>query len=289
MSRRLFASIVVVAMASLLIMPGLAAAAGGTGPSDAYAPDGTWHQIDRGQSQWYSFTYDGKDEQILIKMNAKPSDGAMFMVMTPEQARLWEKTGEEKSCGCSSEDKYVGADRSWSGKFNIPGTYYIVVKHSGNHATPTDYSLTVSGKGVLVPVAAKSEAPAVVAATAPAAAAAETETMSPFEDWMAMDGGTSHWETFHYDKKDSQVELVMDAEPNNAVTFSVWTPEQVRLYGLGLDIKPVGSGTVNEKAPGDVSWSGSFTSPGTYYVRVDHLGQGTSYCKLALKGENVWF
>jgi hypothetical protein len=106
---------------------------------------------------------------------------------------------------------------------------------------------------------------------------------------MAMTGGTGHWETFHYDKKDSQVELVMDAEPNNAVTFSVWTPEQVRLYGLGLDIKPVGYGTVNEKAPGDVSWSGSFTSPGTYYVRVEHQGQGKSYCKLTLKGDNVWF
>jgi hypothetical protein len=289
MSRRLFASIVVVAMASLLIMPGVAAAAAGTSPSDAYAPDGAWRQINRGQSQWYSFRYDGKDEQILVKMDAKPSDGAMFMVMTPEQVRQWEKTGEEKSCGCSSEDMYVSADRSWSGSFNIPGTYYIMVKHSGNHATPTDYSLTVSGKGVSVPEAARSVAPAGVMAPAPAPAAKAVEEMSPFEDWMAMPGGTSHWETFHYDEINSQVELVMDAEPNNAVSFSVWTPEQVRRYSLGEDVQPVGRGTKNEDAPGDVSWSGSFTSPGTYYVRVEHLGQGTSYCKLALKGDNAWF
>ncbi len=289
MSRRLFALTVVFAMASLLIMPGLAAAAGGAGPSTAMPPDGTWHQIDRGQSQWYSFKYDGKDEQILVKMNAKPSDGAMFMVVTPEQARLWEKTGEEKSCGCSSEDKYVGADRSWSGKFNMPGTYYIVVKHSGIHETPTDYSLSVSGKGVTVPQAAAPGAPVAAASTKAAETAVSAEAMSPFEDWMAMEGGTSHWETFTYDKSNSRVELVMDAEPNNAVTFSVWTPDQVRRYSLGENVEPIGRGTKNEKAPGDVSWSGSFTSPGTYYVRVDHLGQGKSYCKLTLKGENAWF
>ena len=289
MSRRLFVSIVIVAMASLLIMPGIAAAAGGTGPSDAYSTDGTWRQIDRGQSQWYSFRVDSKDEQILVKMNAKPSEGAMFMVMTPEQVRLWQNTDEEKPCGCSSEDESVGADRSWSGSFTSPGTYYIVVKHSGIHATPTDYSLSVSGKGVSVPQAAASAAPVAAAPVKTTEAAAAADTMSSFEDWMAMDGGTSHWETFHYDKKDSQVDLVMDAEPNNAVTFSVWTPEQVRRFSLGEDVEPIGRGTTNEKAPGDVSWSGSFTSPGTYYVRVDHLGQGTSYCKLALKGDDVWF
>ena len=289
MSRRLFALTVVFAMASLLIMPGLAAAAGGTGPSTAMPPDGTWHQIDRGQSQWYSFKYDGKDEQILIKMNAKPSDGAMFMVVTPEQARLWEKTGEEKSCGCSSEDKYVGADRSWSGKFNMPGTYYIVVKHSGIHETPTDYSLSVSGKGVTVPQAAAPAAAVAATSAKTAGTAAAAEEMSPFDDWMAMEGGTSHWETFKYDKSNTQVELVLDAEPNNAVTFSVWTPEEMRRYSLGEDVEPIGRGTQNEKAPGDVSWSGFFTSPGTYYVRVDHLGQGKSYCKLTLKGENAWF
>jgi hypothetical protein len=259
------------------------------GPSDAYAPDGSWHQIDRGQSQWYAFNYDGQDEQILITMNAKPSDGAMFMVVTPEEAALWQKTHEEESCGCSSKDEFVGADQSWAGSFNIPGTYYIVAKHTGNHDTPTFYALNVRGEGVSVPKAAESVAPASAAAPAPAAAAVAAEAMSPFDDWMAMPGGTSHWETFKYDKSDTQVDLVMDAEPNNAVTFSVWTPEQVRLYGLGLDVEPVGRGTMNDKAPGDVSWSGSFTSPGTYYVRVEHLGQGTSYCKLTLKGDNAWF
>ena len=130
-------------------------------------------------------------------MNAKPSDGAMFMVVTPEQARLWEKTGEEKSCGCSSEDKYVGADRSWSGKFNIPGTYYIVVKHSGIHATPTDYALSVSGNGVSISQAAAPAAPVAAAPVKTAGAGVTAEEMSPFEDWMAMEGGTSHWETFH--------------------------------------------------------------------------------------------
>ena len=289
MSRRLFALTVVFAMASLLIMPGLAAAAGGTGPSTAMPPDGTWHQIDRGQSQWYSFKYDGKDEQILVKMNAKPSDGAMFMVVTPEQARLWEKTGEEKSCGCSSEDKYVGADRSWSGKFNMPGTYYIVVKHSGIHATPTDYSLSVSGKGVTVPQAALLLHPSLQRQQRLQEPRLQQRRCHPSRIGWRWRAAPATGRRSTMTRSNSQVELVMDAEPNNAVTFSVWTPDQVRRYSLGEDVEPIGRGTENEKAPGDVSWSGSFTSPGTYYVRVDHLGQGKSYCKLTLKGDNVWF
>jgi hypothetical protein len=282
---------VIAALASLLIVPGIAAAAGGTGPWDAYAIDGAWRQIDRGQAQWYAFRYDGEDEQIVVKLNAKPADGAKFMVFTPDEARVWQQVGDEEPCGCSAEDEFVGADQSWSGHFNIPGTYYIAVKHSGHHDAPTYYALNVSGKGV---AAAGKTAPAAPSAPASAGAAAATaavttEDMSPFEDWVTMEGDTSHWETFHYDKPDSKVELILDVEPNTAATFSVWTPEQVRLYSLGLDVDPVGWGTVNEKAPGDVSWSGSFVSPGKYYVRVDHLGQDVGYCKLTLKGENVWF
>jgi hypothetical protein len=277
-------SLVFAAVASLLFGASLASAAEGTGPADAYAPDGTWHQIDRGQTQWFTFTYGEKDEQVLIKMNAKPADGAKFAVLTPEEIRLWEKTGDMESCGCSSEDKFAGADQSWSGSFNIPGTYAIVVKHTGHHNEATFYSLSASGKGVSMAQRAEPE----MVAAAPAAAAV-APAMNPFEDWMAMPAGASHWETFNYDKADTQIDLMMDAEPNHAVVFSVWTPEQVRQYSLGMDVDPVGWGTVNEEAPGEISWSGSFTSPGKYYVRVDHLGSGTSYCKLTLKGENAWF
>lgn len=287
MSRRLLTSLVFAVVASLLIVPGLASAAGGTGPADAYAPNGAWYQIDRGQSQWFAFAYDGKDEPILITMNAKPVDGAKFAVLTPEEVRLWEKTGDIEACGCSSEDKFTNADQSWSGSFNTPGTYAVVVKHTGHHDATTYYALTASGKGVSMVEMAAPEAPAAAAPAAEAAAAAPA--MSPFDDWMAMTGGSSHWETFNYDKADTQVNLMLDAEPNNAVVFSVWTPEQVRQYSLGMDVDPIGWGTVNEKAPGEISWSGSFTSPGKYYVRVDHLGDAVSYCKLTLKGENAWF
>lgn len=286
MLKRLTIVIAVVAMASLLISASLASAAGGTGPWDAYAVDTAWHQIDPGQAQWYAFKYDGNDEQLLIKLDADPDDGAMFMVRTPEQARVWQETGDEKACGCSSNEESVKADQSWSGKFNIPGIYYVVVKHSGHHATPVYYSLSVNGKGVSVPSAAKPSA----AAPEPAVpVSSESAAMSSFEDWMAMEGGTTHWESFRYDKSGSAVEIIMDAEPNNAVTFSVWTPDQVRRYSLGEDVEPVGRGTVNEEAPGDVSWAGKFASPGTYYVRVEHLGPGMSYCKLTLKGDNAWY
>lgn len=111
---------------------------------------------------------------------------------------------------------------------------------------------------------------------------------SPFEQWMGMKGGHSHWEAFQYEGDDTNVEITLDAEPDEGATFSVWTAEQVRLYGLGEDVEPVGRGTPNEYAEGDLAWSGRFVQPGTYYVLVEHRGEAPSYCKLTLQGKDVW-
>lgn len=112
--------------------------------------------------------------------------------------------------------------------------------------------------------------------------------VSPFHEWMGMEGGHGHWETFQYEGDGSNVDIALDTKPKDGATFSVWTPEQVRLYGLGEDVEPLGRGTPNEYAKGDLSWSGSFSQPGTYYVLVQHRGDATSYCKLTLQGKDVW-
>lgn len=283
--------VVVIMIASLLIVPGIAVAAeGGTGPGDAYTTYDAWQTLDPGQSHWYKFMYDGEGGQISVLMDAMPGDGASFAVLTPEQARIWEDSGDFEACGCGGTDRSVKADLSWSGSFNAPGTYYVLVKHAGSRSTPTSYMLSVQGDGVSVPAAsalrtATAAMTSSVATTAPAAAPAPVSA----HDWMAMDGTQSHWESFLYDGKGSQVEIYLDAEPSQAVNFSVWTPEQARLYGLGEKIEPVGRGAANKFAQGDKSWSGNFASPGTYYVRIDHAGPGTSYCKLMVAGDDVTY
>jgi hypothetical protein len=280
--------VIIILIASLLMVPGVVLAAeGGTGPGDAYTAYGAWQTLNPGQSHWYKFMYDGEDGQISVKMDATPSSGASFAVVTPEQARIWEETGDLEACGCGGTDEFVSADLSWSGSFNAPGTYYVLVKHSGTRTTPTSYMLTVDGDGVSVPAApsVKPAAAAPVVAAAPAAAPAPASA----NDWMAMEGTASHWESFYYGGKGSQIHVYLDAEPSQAVNFSVWTPEEARLFGLGEDVEPVGRGSENKFAQGDKSWSGSFTSPGTYYVRIDHTGPGTSYCKLMVTGDDVTF
>lgn len=282
--------VVAVMIASLLTVPGIALAAdGGTGPGDAFTTYDVWQTLDPGQSQWYKFMYDGEGDQVSVKMDAKPSNGASFGVLTPEQARIWEETGELETCGCGGTDEFVNADLSWSGSFNTPGTYYVLVKSAGSRSTPTSYMLSVSGDGVSVPTA--TAALPATAAAAPAVTHTPAAAPAPVSahDWMAMDATASHWESFYYDGKGSQIHAYLDAEPSQAVNFSIWTPEQARLFGLGEDVEPVGRGSENKFAQGDKSWSGSFTSPGTYYVRIEHAGPGMSYCKLMVAGDDVTF
>jgi len=284
MFKRMPTLVLVCIVANLMLAPAavLAADTGGTGPWDAYAVDGSWQQLNQGQSHWYKFIYDGEEGQIFVRLNAEPEDGAAFSMRTAEQARIFQETGDEEACGCSSPDEFVDADASWAGEFNIPGTYYVVVRHTGRHDAPVFYSLEVSGAGVLQPVAAP---------TAAAAPAPEKEPMpeaSPFDEWMGMEGSHSHWEAFYYSGDDSKVDISLDSEPNEGASFSVWTAEQARLFGLGEDVDPTGRGTPNEYAEGDLFWSGSFAQPGTYYVLVEHRGEAPSYCRLTLQGKDAW-
>ena len=61
-------------------------------------------------------------------------------------------------------------------------------------------------------------------------------------------------------------EVLLDAEPDGSVAFSIWTEEQVRLWALGKEFEPVGRGTENDLQPGDLFWSGRLGRPGRFYV-----------------------
>ena len=82
-------------------------------------------------------------------MQAKPGNGATFSVWTPADVANWAAGNKPDPVGHGSADTYVnGGDLVWSGHFNQPGTYYVVVDHAGSVAS--GILLQVTGSGVSV-------------------------------------------------------------------------------------------------------------------------------------------
>ncbi|MEA3337199.1 MAG: hypothetical protein U9R25_14935 [Chloroflexota bacterium] len=273
---------------ALLIVPATVVATGeGTGADDAFAPEGTWMDLDAGELHWYAFDYDGEEGAIAVSMDAKPDDGVLFKVVTPHSLSEWMKGEDLSQCGCGTANDYESGDLFWTGSFKTPGRYYVVVEHTGNHDGPGYYALSVSGKGVSFEKEVAEQA-APVAAPA-AAKMVEVRDVEAPSDWMCMDAGAEHWVEFRYDGDDSVVKVLLDSAPDDAATFSVWTPEQVRLYALGEDVDPIGRGAANDYEEGDQFWTGSFNSPGIYYIRVEQCDRMSGDCKLQIEGKGVSF
>lgn len=107
------------------------------------AIDGQWRELRKGDVHTYAFQYNGHGGQVTLRMIDHPFGTAGFEVWTPAE---W--NAHTQPIGVGSPDSYVGQDSLvWSGHFNAPGTYYVVVRHSGQ-ADMADYLLTVSGAGV---------------------------------------------------------------------------------------------------------------------------------------------
>ena len=132
-----------------------------------------------------------------------------------------------------------------------------------------------------------------VAAVAPAGAAAggtgPDNALAPTGDWQPVQAGEEHWYEFYYAGDGSQIEIRMQVEPHESATFEVWTPEAIERWGLGLEADPIGRGSPDPFADGVLTWTGNFTTPGTYYAVVEREGSqpGTSYYLLEVSGDGV--
>lgn len=137
------------------------------------------------------------------------------------------------------------------------------------------------------------------------------DPMTPSGEWTPLTKGEVHWYAFDYQRRqemqevvDSEdedevepvwvstnVQILLDSEPDDGIAFSVWTPENIRDWTLGEDPNPIGRGGADEYAPGDLCWCGNFQEAGTYYVAVEHTGQGpdTAYYSLEIRGSDVSF
>jgi hypothetical protein len=101
-----------------------------------------------GQRVWYAFYYAGDASQVDVRLSASPdSSAAAFAVWTPTNLRSWQAGNAENPIGRGSVNSGRNNDLFWSGNFNEPGIYYVVVDHAGS-ISPSYYGLTVTGSGV---------------------------------------------------------------------------------------------------------------------------------------------
>jgi hypothetical protein len=127
--------------------------------------------------------------------------------------------------------------------------------------------------------------------------------MAPSDEWIPISEGEATWVVFQYqghhefreDEDGEQVavwmatsvQIWLDAEPDEAAAFSIWTEEQIRLWALGEEVDPLGRGTANEYEAGDLFWAGSLSNPGRYYVLVEHQGTEPGSFRLSISGQDL--
>jgi len=301
MSKKLYTIVMIAALvASTLgftVSGAMAASAAGTGPGDALTPAGQWTSLATGQQAWYAFRYEGDGSQILVRMSVAPANSAAFEVWTPDQVQQWAAGNKVSPIGRGSVDNSLGGDLVWAGKFNTPGTYYVIVSQTGS--VPANYSLQVSGSAVSFmkaaepASAAQTAAPAAekaTAATSAAKPAAETKSgKSPADaltasgQWVPLAVGQQVWYAFSYSGDGSQVEARMAVYPNGSADFAVWTAADLERSAQDSSVKPVGRGSVDNALGGDLVWVGSFNTSGTYYIVVTQNGSTPAYYSLTIK------
>lgn len=287
--------IVLVLVVAALVMPATALRAAtttATSPDDVMLLD-TWYPVNLGEQEWLVFNYDGKKNPIEIHLYAKPTDGVDFRVLTPAQMQHWRATGKIESVGAGSYNKVEKSELFWTGEFNLPGSYYVLVEHSKVLKGTVWCKLTIDGKGVSFPseMGAMPSVPA-TSPIQPVAGGGPDLAYLP-GNWQEMHEGVQNWFTFSYDKHatDPMIAIRFYATHTEGVSFKVLTPEQAAKWRADGTLEWIGSGAKDKSCSADLSWTGKFTTSGTYYVVVEHsktTGE-TAYGKLLISGEGICF
>lgn len=115
------------------------------------------------------------------------------------------------------------------------------------------------------------------------------EALAPIGDWHQLDAGQEQWYAFDYAGDGSQIQMRLEVTPQGSAGFVVWTPEEIQGWAIGKHVTPIGSGSADPLSAGNLIWSGSFTTAGTYYVVVGHSGNsvGTSHYRLSVEGDGI--
>jgi hypothetical protein len=310
---------------TLLALPGTALGAGtDEGWTELDAGNQHWYAMEYTGHHEFEKARDENEEDkaiwissnIDVRMDVEPDGGATFRVITPDQMAAWMAGEDLESCGCGTENDYDPYDLTWSGNFGEPGTYYLLVDYSGNGTDPVFYSLDISGQDVTSEPPPTEEAAAAESVEPAAGEAIEAvaaggtgpaDALAPDDAWVSLPAGGTLWYAFDYhghhdfpkakedeDKPDpvwiaSEATVSLDSEPDESVTFGIWSDEQVRLWLAGEEYTPIGQGTPSDYDPGDLNWSGSFGGPGRFYVVVENISSGPATFLLAIGGQDVTY
>jgi dipeptidyl aminopeptidase/acylaminoacyl peptidase len=115
------------------------------------APTADWQELEAGSHRWYAFKYTGDGSQIEIRLLVEPEESLDLEVWTPEGVRRWRLGLKAEPVGRGSADPYTNGALSWSGCFQVAGTYYAVVRQAaeaGGGSGTSSYLLEVHGDGV---------------------------------------------------------------------------------------------------------------------------------------------
>lgn len=110
-------------------------------------------------------------------------------------------------------------------------------------------------------------------------------------------GNSSVWYKYEYAGDRSEVTVLMPNGANTNVTFSSFTPEEIKEW---WDTKPIGRGTAyqidcetGEEDPAgqcqstDLKWVGKFNAPGAYYIEVVNYNRDPADFTLTIAGSGV--
>lgn len=122
----------------------------GSGPNNAFTSAGSGRSVGQGQQHWYSFQYAGDNSPIQIRL--RNASNLVFSVWTQQdiQNANGNYGATATPVGRSSSNDQFGGDQYWTGSFNTPGTYYVMVeRNNGGQANGSgQYNLEITGSGV---------------------------------------------------------------------------------------------------------------------------------------------
>lgn len=269
----------------------VAVTSSGMGPDEAMTP-GDWAPVTVGEQHWFAFLYDGDQNSIRIEVFANPSNGVQFKVLTEAEVQHWRETGEIKWIGAGAKNNAEKSDLFWTGKFNLAGKYYVLVEHSKQTPGATWCLLKISGKGVTFPGGEPTTAPVAPAGLQPVKGSGPDLAFEPGK-WQEVGDGVHEWFAFTYDKhaNDPMIEIKLYSKHLEGLSFKIVTPDQANVWRKTGELKFIGVGSANKSQSADLSWKGSFTTSGTYYVVVEHqkTGQVSAWSKIMVSGEGVTF
>ncbi|MBX3054659.1 MAG: hypothetical protein KF753_24525 [Caldilineaceae bacterium] len=269
-------------LSALIVMTSAVVAFAASGPESATAPGDGWVKIQAGESHWYTFRDEGDNGQIFVEMDVEGSAG--FAVYTPAQVAAWQNGQDLDSIGIGNSNNNVSADLLWTGNFNQSGDYYVVVSQGASGTS--DYQLRIHGADVWFPMPAAEMTTAVTPAR-DSAMSTDSSSTPASTDPNALLPGAEAVVSFDYDGKAGQILVSLDSDPDDAVTFSVWTPNEWQMRSLGQDAEPIGRGSANRFVAGDLSWSGNFVESGTYYLIVKNGSAQNANYTVTISGDGV--